>query len=206
MDNPFEKLITDIIDIEWEMFYSTRNVGGQASCQQDKSRFVIMRKAQFLGWNEESLQCYRTDLRQAESAGENLVTLKYAYMMKSTDPAGYKTIEERLPKLSPEKEKIVEELVALTVAWCGEFALRYPKIASKGRPVKSSEDSLLSTSVETYSRGELSSYGMSTLIALKNHYVSLREKGLNFHKQAVEREMLLMGAGTLEDIEKRLGG
>lgn len=206
MDNPFEKLITDIIDIEWEMFYSTRNVGGQASCQQDKSRFVIMRKAQFLGWNEESLQCYRTDLRQAESAGENLVTLKYAYMMKNTDPAGYKTIEERLPKLSNEKKGIVEELVAFTVAWCEEFALRYPRIASKGRPLKSTEDSLFSTSVETYSRGELSSYGLSTLLALKKHYTSLKEKKINLHEQTVEREMLLMGIGALADIEKRLGG
>ncbi len=126
--------------------------------------------------------------------------------MKSTDPVGYKTIEERLPKLSPEKEKIVEELVAYTIAWCREFALRYPKIASKGRALRSAEDSLFSTSVETYSRGELSSYGMSTLLALKNHYASLKEKGINLHEQTVEREMLLMGAGALDDIEKRLRG
>ncbi len=206
MENPCEQLIQNIIDTEWNMFSSTQNIGGTASCQQDKSRFVIMRKAQFLGWDADSLQCYFADLMHAEGMGENLVTLKYAYMMRSTDPEGYKNIEERLPKLSPEKEKIVEELVADTVAWCREFALRYPEIASRGRALRSAEDSIFSTSVETYSRGELSSYGMSTLLALKKHYASLKEKGINLHERTVEREMLLMGAGALDDIEMRLRG
>lgn len=206
MEDLCGKLIENIIDIEWEMFYSTQNVGGQASCQQDKTKFVAMRKAQFLGWDMESLGCYFADLQQAESVGENLVTLKYAYMMKSTDPMGYKAIEERLPRISSEKEKIVDELVGITVAWCEKFALRYPKIASMGRALRSSEDSLFSTSVETYSRGELSSYGMSTLLALKKHYESLEEKGINLHEQTVEREMLLVGAGSLAEIEKRLKG
>jgi len=206
MENPFIELVENIVNIEWGMFSATQNLGGQASCQQDKRQFEAMRKAQFLGWDGDSLSCYFEDLQRAQSVGENLVTLKYAYMMKSTDPAGYKAMEKRLPKISHEKEKVVEELVEFTIAWCEAFALRYPKVASMGRALRSSEDSLFSTSVETYSRGELSSYGMSTLLALKNHYASLRKAGINLHEQTVEREMQLMGAGALADIEKRLKG
>ena len=199
-----EKLIENILTIEWDMFYSTQNVGGQASCQQDKSRFVIMRKAQFLGWDKDSLCCYYDDLCKAEKAGANLVTLKYAYMMKSTDPVGYKAMEHKLPAISPEKAEIVEELVDITVEWCVDFAQRYPKIASMGRALRSSEDNLFSTSVETYSRGEFSSYGLTTLMSLKKHYEVLKKDGVNLHEQTVEREMLLMGVGKLGDIEKRL--
>ena len=198
------KLIENILNMEWDMFYSTQNLGGQASCQQDRRQFEAMRKAQFLGWDEESLNCYFADLNRAKNAGENLLTLKYAYMMKSTDPDGYKAIEHRLPAISPEKAEIVEELVDITVEWCVDFAERYPKIASMGRAIRSTEDNLFSTSVETYSRGELSSYGLSTLVALKKRYLALKKEGINLHERTVEREMLLMGAGNLADIEKRI--
>ena len=73
-----------------------------------------------------------------------------------------------------------------------------------GRALRSSEDNLFSTSVETYSRGEFSSYGLTTLMSLKKHYEVLKKDGVNLHEQTVEREMLLMGVGKLGDIEKRL--
>ena len=125
-------------------------------------------------------------------------------MMKSTDPMGYKAIEHRLPVISLEKAEAVEEMVDITIGWCVDFAERYPKIASMGRAIRSSEDNLFSTSVETYSRGELSSYSLSTLEALKKRYLALKNEGINLHEQTVEREMLLMGVGALADIEKRI--
>ena len=65
-----EKLIENIVNIEWDMFSSTQNLGGQASCQQDRRQFEAMRKAQFLGWDEDSLNCYFEDLNRAKSAAE----------------------------------------------------------------------------------------------------------------------------------------
>ncbi len=196
------QLINDIIAIEWDMFSATRNIGGQASCQQDRRQFEIMRSAQFQSWDAESLKRYLIDLEKALREGENLVTLKYAYMMESTDPVSYNAIAERLPKLSPEKKALVEQLVAQTMVWCEDFARRYPKVASGGRVIRSSEDSLFSTSVETYSRGELSSYGIETLLSLKKHYDMLASRGVNLHEQTVEQEMQLMGVDSLEKLEE----
>ena len=42
-----------ILDIEWEMFSTTQNEGGKASCQEDREQFALMRTAQFTVWDEE---------------------------------------------------------------------------------------------------------------------------------------------------------
>ena len=193
-----------IVDIEWEMFQATKNVGGQASCQRDRRSFYIMRSSQFDHWNEESLRAYLADLERAQARGENLPTLKYAYMMENSDPEGFARIADMLPPVSPEKKAMVERLVAQTVAWCEDFAGRYPNIAAAGRSIRSSTDSLYNTSVETYSRGEFSTYGEETLRCLLRHYDTLKEQGVNLHERIVERELIAQGAASLEDAENRL--
>ena len=77
------ELINQIIATEWEMFQKTQNVGGRAWCQDDKVQFDANRRAQFEIWDEKTLQSYLHDLQEAESAGQNPVTLKYAYMMET---------------------------------------------------------------------------------------------------------------------------
>ncbi len=192
---------TEIVDIEWEMFHTTENIGGQASCQQNRAQFEIMRSSQFLGWDSESMKLYLEDLKKAQAEGENLITLKYAYMMESTDPEGYAHIADRLPPVSDEKKALVEALVAITVAWCEDFAARYPHVAASGRVIRSSSDSLWNTSVETYSRGENSSYSVETLKALLRHYESMKNEGVNLHERIVESEMRLMGIESLAEAE-----
>ncbi len=57
-----EALVDDIVQMEWERFDKVENVGGQrADCQDNWSTFEIMRKSQFLTWNEELLVSYRDD-------------------------------------------------------------------------------------------------------------------------------------------------
>ncbi len=195
-------MIAEMVDMEWKMFSATRNVGGQASCQRDKRSFEIMRASQFEAWDEDSLESYCADLRSAEKAGLNLPTLKYAYMMESTDPAAYARIVHSLPPVSTEKREMVEALVAQTVAWCEDFASRWPAVAAAGRSIRSSTDSICNTSVETYSRGEFSSYSMETLSCLRRHYDRLKAEGVNLHERIVERELRLQGAESLDDAER----
>ena len=61
------ELINQIIEMEWELFQQTQNVGGRAWCQDDKVQFDANRKAQFDIWDEKTLQLYLQDLQEAES-------------------------------------------------------------------------------------------------------------------------------------------
>jgi len=197
-----KELFNKIIKIEWEMFSSTQNIGGQASCQQDPVGFEIMRYAQFSAWDIESMELYLSDLESAAAEGRNLLTLKYAYMMESTDPVYYESIKSSLPPVEGEKKALVESLTAQTILWCRDFAGRWPHVASAGRPIEKSSDKLFTTSVETYSRGEFSSYGVDTLRSLLRHYEHMAAKGENLHEKVVAEEMRLMiGVESLEQAE-----
>ncbi len=199
-----EKLIDSIISTEWNMFHSTQNIGGTASCQNDKRQFEIMRRAQFMAWNKELLASYLSDLENAEAERFNLAALKYGYMMKSTDPAGYVLIEDQLPAISQEKQQLIDALAKQTVEWAEEWAAKYPKLAAHGRPVHSSEDLPWTTSIETYCRGELSTYSVGTLTLLSEHYSALAAKGHNLHLQVIENELKLSGMASLEKVEAAL--
>ena len=41
------KLINDIVNMEWDFFQKTQNVGGRADCQDQLVTFGIMRRSQF---------------------------------------------------------------------------------------------------------------------------------------------------------------
>ena len=41
-----ERILSErIIQLEWEMFSAVSNIGGQASCQQDRGTFEVMRRS-----------------------------------------------------------------------------------------------------------------------------------------------------------------
>ncbi len=50
--NKFNNKIEKIINIEWDMFQNVHNIGGRASCQDDRRTFYIMRGSQFFCWND----------------------------------------------------------------------------------------------------------------------------------------------------------
>lgn len=198
------KHIDAILDLEWEMFQAVQNIGGPASCQQDQQQFFIMRCAQFSVWSSPAAASYLEDLRQAKADGGNPLTLKYAYMMQSTNPQEFQRIAERLPPISPEKQELVERLVSQTLLWCESFERQYPQIAAHGRPVRSQADKPNVTSVETYSRGEFASYSLQTLRLLSEHYSQMAAAGRNLHTEVVSCEMALLHLGTLEEVERKL--
>ena len=55
--------------------------------------FYAMRRCQFAAWNEEMRESYLEDLTCAEEDGFNLITEKYARMMKYTAPEEYAEME-----------------------------------------------------------------------------------------------------------------
>lgn len=169
--------INEIVEIEWEMFV---NVNGEnkVSCQENKATFEKMRRAQFDAWSEEVISSYLLDLRKAKEEGRSLLREKYIRMMEHTNPADYEILKKELPPIPDEAKdlisKIWDELLPQTI----RIRERFPEINEGGRPLRS-EDENDYASIETYQKGELSTYSLNTLKALYNHIIDLKNKGID---------------------------
>ncbi len=198
-----ETLISQIVELEWEQFQNVKNEGGRAGCQDDRETFEIMRKSQFLAWNQEALESYRKDLQEAEEKNWNLLTEKYARMMESTAPEEFEKIKDRLPARSAERIAAQEEMISMQVHWEEEFAEKYPGIAGRGRKIHTYEDTPWDTSIETYARGELGTYSDRTAGLLGDMYRKIAEDGGNLAVSILENMVRFYGYASLEKAEER---
>jgi len=193
-------LIQKIIDIEWDMFAHVHGIDEQkAACQEEPKTFEIMRSSQLKSWSEELLKSYLNDLNQAKKDGKNLPAEKYAHMMKSTDPEAYNKIKSLLPQIDPETADIIEKIIHIEDQWEKEFIAKFPKIAKKGRPANSKDDSSYFTSKETYARGELSTYSSNTVQLYYKNCLELKEKKLNASELIRQETVKRYGYNSLED-------
>ena len=158
-----EKIVLDIVELEWEMFSDVNNMGGKASCQEDFMTFKIMRASQAEAWSVELLRSYYDDLLQAKSQNRNLMTEKYARMMESTFPEEYKRFVNLLPVVDKKTLDQIERIIEINLKWKIETADKYPNLTNRGRVIYTKEDSMNSTSFETYLRGELRTYSSNTI-------------------------------------------
>lgn len=198
-----EALIDEVIEREGEQFQYVQNEGGRASCQDDHETFVIMRKSQFMNWTQELLESYRQDLIEAEAAHWNLLTEKYARMMESTAPERYAELADILPKRSKERIQMQEEMIAQQIRWEEDFAAKFPGVASTGRVIHTSEDTLWDTSIETYARGEISTYSDRTVGLLKKLYDQMAADHENLSEKTLRNMTALYGYESLEEAEKQ---
>ena len=199
-----ERLMNQLIELEWEAFDKVRNQGGRASCQDDYDTFLIMRKSQYLEWNEELLQSFLTDLQNANLIGWNLIAEKYARMMESTEPEQYKVVADTLPIITEDKQKVIDGIVDIQVAWMEQFADEYPRAAGNARNIHSYDDNDYGTSYETYLRGELSTYSDNTLQLYGAMIVSLLKEGKNLAKLIMANTVKMYGYDSLEALEVHL--
>ena len=194
-------IIEQIVEMEWEMFQNVRNTGGRAACQDDFETFDVMRKSQFLIWDLPLLESYWQDLQEGKAQGRNLVMEKYAYMMESTAPKEYEAIATGLPKISEEKQAMIEQIVAIQVGWREEFAEKYPHLSGQARIIHTSEDTLYDISFETYLRGELKTYSMQTLVLYGRRIVAFVQEQKNMTEEIMRYTTAFYGYKTLEDAE-----
>lgn len=197
-------LIENIIALEWDEFQKVNNEGGRASCQNDWKTFQIMRRSQFLAWNEEMQESYHSDLVTAINNGRNLLTEKYARMMESTAPEKYQALKDNIPLITEEKKKLIEKITQISIKWQEEFARAYPNISGQGRPIHADEDGPLTTSIETYERGELSTYSEKTLKLYNKFITQLLEENKNLSKIVVENTVREYGFASLDQAEKKI--
>ena len=191
---------------EWAQFQRVQNEGGRADCQDDWPMFHEMRLSQFLTWPQPLIASYSADLEAAERVGRNLITEKYARMMASTEPGRYaREIEPALPRLGAERVAVQEAIIVTQVQWAREFRARYPRLGDAMRMLTTDEDTLESTSFETYLRGELGTYSAGTLESYGRLIAVLVHEGANLTERTIEYTVRLAGYTGLADAEAAQG-
>lgn len=197
-------IVAQIVSLEWELFQSVHNAGGRASCQDNYQAFAVNRKSQFLSWSEEAAQSYLADCLAARECGRNLLTEKYARMMRWTAPDEYARIEPLLPPVSEEAAALVEMIVAVQLPWQQAFVETYPNLGGRGRPILADEETPGSmASFETYLRGELLTYSEDTLRLYAAHLAKLKEHGKNISIVSMEHMVALSGFASLDEAEAK---
>jgi hypothetical protein len=199
-----ERLTSAIIEREWTMFKAVPNEGGKAVCQEDLNTFRIMRASQAASWSEAALESYLNDLREAENSGRNLLSEKYARMMRSTWPDEYARIEHLLPPLDPRAAELIQEIVSVVLKWEQGLLENYPHILERGRPIFSTEDAPGITSLETYLKGELATYSLRTLELYLAHVRQLESEGANGSAITLANTVRQYGFNSLEEANERL--
>lgn len=199
-----EKTTGKIVDLEWSLFDEVQNIGGRADCQDDQKTFYIMRSSQFDAWSPQMRDSYLNDLLLARAEGRNLLSEKYGYMMESTAPADYMSIKELLPPLSEGKIRSINYISSMHVRWQEELALKFPLVSGRGRSLHEEEDSLYSTSFETYLRGELSTYSERTLNLYELYIAQLDHEGENMNEMILLNTARSYGYDSIDDAEAHL--
>lgn len=191
-----------VVRHEFEQFQHVRNEGGRADCQDNWPEFHLQRVPQFLTWPLALIDSYATDLADADVAGRNLLTEKYARMMESTEPERYAAeIAPSLPRLAPERVALQEQIIAIQVDWAAEFREAYPRLGAGMRLLRTAEDTLEDTSFETYLRGELGTYSDRTLGMYGELVASLGADGLNLTERTLAYTVVLAGFAGLDEAE-----
>lgn len=197
-----EALIARIIDTEWNQFQNVQNEGGRASCQNDRKTFQIMRESQFITWNEQVLESYYDDLIQAQEKGWNLLTEKYARMMKYTSPQEYQKLQAALPQRGEMRLLMQGILVCMMLRWNESMQQQYPALMKMGRSAHASQDTQWNTSSETYLQGELGSYSDRTLCLYAQMVLDWMEQQKNPVKESVLYTVQCYGYSSLEQADR----
>lgn len=199
-----KELIDKIVDTEWHLFSQVQSIDERPECQDDKEGFTIMRASQFEAWDYHSLVSYLTDLNTAISENRNLLAEKYAYMMEFTDPDEYEKIKNQLPKISAEKEIMVQRILQINLVQTIEFFSRYPKFSSTCcRPLYKKDDGI-DTSIETYTIGELRTYSYQTLRSLYRHIIALNKNSVSYVNNIFQNTARYYGFSNMDEVERSI--
>ena len=86
--------------------------------------------------------------------------------------------------------------------WEKEFFKKYPIFSSMGRPLYSSKDDDIETSIETYLRGELLSYSEKTLKLYLDYIIVNKEKNMNLAIKNMDNLAKMQGFNDSDDVEE----
>lgn len=183
-----EEKIQKIISIEWAMFDLVNQGKSRASCQDDPETFLIMRQSQFDAWNEALIDSYLGDLLIADAQGNNLIELKYLYMMcglhleELMEQADYPKSEVRL---------LVAKIMGIMNAWSKQLMQEFPGLQLFSRPLSSMADYKGTVSIETYQKCELFTYSLTTLQLFYDYLLQLQSEHKNLPFMIIRNTALM---------------
>ena len=166
-----------IIKLETEMFLKVPT-GKEPPCREDIDSFKIHRKSQFSVWSEKTCLSYINDLIDAESRGENLLTLKYA----------------RMDNLIPPRSDniLIDRIIKRLVEWQKEMLAKYPNTMEGARNIDG---------FTKYLRAELETYSYTTIKCLWDDVEFYIKKGVNMSLELYKALALSAGYNTLNEME-----
>ena len=123
--------------------------------------------------------------------------------LRISAPERYAELADILPKRSKERIQMQEEMIAQQIRWEEDFAAKFPGVASAGRVIHTSEDTPWDTSIETYARGEISTYSDQTVGLLKKLYDQMAADHENLSEKTLRNMTALYGYESLEEAEKQ---
>lgn len=198
-----EELVNMVVKLEFEAFDKVQNEGGRASCQNNWPTFYVMRKSQYLTWSRTMLLQYYYDFDREYRRGHNLITEKYGRMMESTAPEKYEEIKEHFPEISEQKKAVINQIVSVQMGMAEEFAAEYPAVAGNARELHTYEDNYMNTSMETYLRGEISTYSDKMLQLYGQYVVKYVTEGRRIAQEIIENTAKMYGYKSLEEFAAR---
>ncbi len=193
-------IVNKIVEIEWNMFQKVNNKGGRASCQDNFNTFEIMRSSQYKAWSLELLESYLADLNNALNTNRNLITEKYARMMKHTHFLEYSELKNSLPPISSEREILVKTICELYKEQDDIYSKNYPKLRSTGRPIEPTK----TATVDIYFEGEILTYSLKTLTIFKEYLEQLKANNENLPIKINDFMAKAYGYSSIDDAEAKL--
>lgn len=196
-----DAVIGQIIAEEWDMFQAVNEGAEQAPCQQDRDAFERMRRAQFDTWSQAACASYLDDLHAAKADGRNLLEEKYLRMMASTEPETLAKLGAELEPLPADRAAAVDRIAAAMLGQFVQVNKEFPYLALYARPSGSDRDDEYDTSFETYTKGELATYSLSTLEELERCVAEMGEDGSTFARRSLLNTVRAQGFESLEEAE-----
>ena len=111
-DSNDASVINEIIALELKMFQAVNNLGGKADCQNQPEAFRTMRHIVYGVLSPQVLAAWLSDLRDAERAGRNVMTEKYALMCGSIE--------------MPEISQAIKSIISCELAWLQTAVKEHP--------------------------------------------------------------------------------
>ena len=122
--------------------------------------------------------------------------------MKHNSPQEYEKVKNILENPSKNKITLMEKIMSIYMEWEEEFFKKYPIFSSMGRPLYSTEDDNIETSIETYLRGELLSYSEKTLQLYLNYIIEMKEKNINLAIKNMDNLANMQGFKNSDEVEE----